>query len=201
MLCAISSGLLNSILDASKIEAGKMLIDEEEFNLMQLLEDVVDLFHPVAMKKDVDVVLDLFDGSILKHSIVKGDQGKLKQILSNLLSNAVKFTPEGHITVRSWAQELTLEDPSQSSNQKVQRDWLSRLFFWKKEESKDTTVTSTIQRNPNSMEFVFEVDDTGKGIPEEKRKSVFENYVQVKETAQGQGGTGLGLTIVQSLVK
>lgn len=41
----------------------------------------------------------------------------------------------------------------------------------------------------NYLEFVFEVDDTGKGIPKEKQISVFENYVQVKETALGEGGT------------
>jgi K+-sensing histidine kinase KdpD len=50
------------------------------------------------------------------------------------------------------------------------------------------------------MDFVFEVDDTGKGIPKENYKSVFENYVQVKETDPVQEGTGLGLGIVQSLV-
>ncbi|MCI01833.1 histidine kinase CKI1-like, partial [Trifolium medium] len=43
-------------------------------------------------------------------------------------------------------------------------------------------------------------DDTGKGIPKENHKSVFENYVQVKENSVGQVGTGLGLGIVQSLV-
>lgn len=43
----------------------------------------------------------------------------------------------------------------------------------------------------NYLEFVFEVDDTGKGIPKEKQISVFENYVQVKETALGEGGTKL----------
>lgn len=201
--CVFYSGLLNSILDASKIEAGKMLIEEEEFDVMQLLEDVVDMFHPVAMKKGVDVVLDLFDGSILKNSIVKGDRGKLKQILSNLLSNAVKFTPEGHITVRAWAWKPTLDNTTHTDDQiqKAQRKRLSWLFFWERDENKDAEAKSTPERKPNSMEFVFEVEDTGKGIPKEKRKSVFESYVQVKETAQGQGGTGLGLGIVQSLVK
>lgn len=45
------AALLNSILDMSKIEAGKMQLEEEEFDLAQLLEDVVDLYHPVAMRK------------------------------------------------------------------------------------------------------------------------------------------------------
>jgi signal transduction histidine kinase len=47
------------------------------------------------------------------------------------------------------------------------------------------------------VEFYFEVIDTGIGIPKEKRESVYENYVQVKE---GHGGTGFGLGIVQSFV-
>ncbi|XP_031400268.1 histidine kinase CKI1-like [Punica granatum] len=196
-------GLLNSILDKSKIEAGKMVLEEEEFDLAQLLEDVVDMFHPVAMKKNVDVVLDLFDGSMLKHSIVKGDRGKLKRILSNLLSNAVKFTPEGHITVRAWAQEPNSEDHTiHTTNQKAQKKRLSSWFFGKGEGwCKDDEGVNRLQRKPNSMEFVFEVNDTGKGIPKEKWNSVFENYVQVQETAQGEGGTGLGLGIVQSLVR
>ncbi|KAG6749800.1 hypothetical protein POTOM_046870 [Populus tomentosa] len=152
-------GLLNSILDTSKIEAGKMQLEEEEFDLAKLLEDAVDLYHPVGMKKGVDVVLDPYDGSILKHSRVKGDRGKLKQVLCNLLSNAVKFTFEGHVSVRAWTQKPSLENKIIASNQ------------------------------------------NGKGIPRENQKSVFENFVQVKETALGQGGTGLGLGIVQSLVR
>lgn len=47
------------------------------------------------------------------------------------------------------------------------------------------------------MEYIFEVDDTGKGIPKERREFIFENFVQVKETAIG---TGLGLGIIQYLV-
>ncbi|CAL0320873.1 unnamed protein product [Lupinus luteus] len=74
------TGLLNSILDTSKIEAGKMHLDEEEFDLSYLLEDVVDLYHPVAMKKGVDIVLDPCNGSLMKYSSVKGDRGKLKQV-------------------------------------------------------------------------------------------------------------------------
>ncbi|KAK9281199.1 hypothetical protein L1049_004094 [Liquidambar formosana] len=194
-------GLLNSILDTSKIEAGKMQLEEEEFNLAELLEDVVDLYHPVAMKKGVDVVLDPSDGSVMKFSHVKGDRGKLKQILCNLLSNAVKFTSEGHVSVRAWVKKPSFENSILASHR---NGWLNRLsgFFLKNNEAyNNLEAMNAVQQNPNAMEFVFEVDDTGKGIPKEKHKSVFENYVQVKETALGQGGTGLGLGIVQSLVR
>ncbi|CAH8306627.1 unnamed protein product [Eruca vesicaria subsp. sativa] len=189
--------LLNSVLDTSKIESGKMQLKEEEFNLAKLVEDVIDFFHPVAMKNGVDVVFDMHDGSVFKFSNVRGDSGKLKQILNNLVSNAVKFTVEGHISIRAWAQRT-----SSKSSVVLASDTEGGLskynIFYKK--NKDESSTSR-RDNGNMVEFVFEVDDTGKGIPMEMRKSVFENYVQVRETDQGQQGTGLGLGIVQSLVR
>ncbi|KAK1558503.1 hypothetical protein Q3G72_003079 [Acer saccharum] len=194
-------GLMNSILDTSKIDAGMMQLEEEEFNIGQLLEDVVDLYHPVAMKKEVDVVLDPFDGTLNKYySHVKGDRGKLKQVLCNLLSNAVKFTSEGHVTVRSWVQKPSLEKSTSiiASNRNGFLQRLSCFFYKNKKAHNDMGAVNAVKKNPNCMEFVFEVDDTGKGIPKEEQQSVFENYVQVKD---GQGGTGLGLGIVQSLVQ
>ncbi|XP_020884425.1 histidine kinase CKI1 [Arabidopsis lyrata subsp. lyrata] len=196
--------LLNSVLDMSKIESGKMQLVEEDFNLSKLLEDVTDFYHPVAMKKGVDVVLDSHDGSIFKFSNVRGDSGKLKQILNNLVSNAVKFTVDGHILIRAWAQRpgskssvILASDPQGVSK------FLKSMLCKNKDQSSnyEAEISNSIRNNANTMEFVFEVDDTGKGIPMEMRKSVFENYVQVRETAQGQQGTGLGLGIVQSLVR
>ncbi|KAL0371533.1 UNVERIFIED_CONTAM: Histidine kinase CKI1 [Sesamum angustifolium] len=186
-------GILNSILDTSKIEAGKMQLEEEEFDIEQLLEDVVDLYHPVGMKKGVDVILDPYDGSITKCSHVKGDRGKLKQILCNLLSNAVKFTSEGHVTIRAWARNPSIENEILASNQDNSMSCLCCLLFKIERAYNGSEVVNTIRRDPNHVEFVFEVNDTGKGIPKEKQKSIFENYVQVKETALGLEGTGLGL--------
>ncbi|XP_058778293.1 histidine kinase CKI1-like [Vicia villosa] len=195
-------GLLNSILDTSKIEAGKMQLEEEEFDLSYLVEDVVDLYYPMAMKKGVELVLDSCNGSVIRYSRVKGDRRKLKQVLCNLLSNAVKFTDEGHITVRAWAQKSTLQKSIIKRNQNSVMKPLSWMFFKKNDKDvDDIEAVSSIQQDTCLMDFVFEVDDTGKGIPKEKYKSVFENYVQVKENTVGQVGTGLGLGIVQSLVR
>ncbi|KAL8503960.1 hypothetical protein ACS0TY_022625 [Phlomoides rotata] len=195
------TSILNTILDTSKIESGKMQLEEEEFDVEELVEDVVDLYHPVGMRKGVDVILDPYDGSILKSSCVKGDRGRLKQVLSNLLSNAVKFTSNGHVTVRAKARKPSLESEVFDSNQKSSLA-CCLLFKIGRANGKVDVVNTMIQReDPNCMEFIFEVNDTGKGIPKEKQKSVFENYVQVKETALRQEGTGLGLGIVQSLVR
>ncbi|XP_073128557.1 histidine kinase CKI1-like [Henckelia pumila] len=195
-------GILNTILDTTKIDAGKMQLEEEEFDIDQLLEDVVDLFHPVGMKKGVDLILDPFDGSIMKYSRVRGDRVKLKQILCNLLSNAVKFTSEGHVVVRAWARQSSPETDILAYNKSyILVRCLSCLFFQVDRAYRESEVVKSIQLDPNCVEFVFEVNDTGKGIPKEQQKSVFENYVQLKETSFGTKGTGLGLGIVQSLVR
>ncbi|KAH6837407.1 hypothetical protein C2S53_010809 [Perilla frutescens var. hirtella] len=190
-------GILNCILDTSKMEAGKMQLEEEEFDV-ELLEDVVDLYHPAGMKKGVDVILDPCDGSVLIWSRARGDRSKLKQILSNLLSNAIKFTSEGHVTVRAWARKPSLKNEMLASTQNKSMSCLLCLLF---KIHRANNEAESVQRDPNSLDFTFEVNDTGKGIPKEKRQSVFENYIQVKETAFGQQGTGLGLGIVQSLVR
>ncbi|PRQ22457.1 putative histidine kinase [Rosa chinensis] len=100
-------GILNSILDKSKIEAGKMVLEDEEFDIFQLVEEVIDFFLPSGLKKGIDVVLDPYDCSLLKFAHVSGDRRRLKQILCNLLGNAVKFTSEGQVTVRAWVQKPT----------------------------------------------------------------------------------------------
>ncbi|KAK8497565.1 hypothetical protein V6N13_002968 [Hibiscus sabdariffa] len=194
-------GLLNSILDTSKIEAGMMNLEEQEFNLAELVEHVVDLYHPVGMIKGVDVVLDPCDGSIVKLIQVKGDRGKLMQILSNVLSNAVKFTAEGHVCLRAWVGKPDFETEILASSRHSFHNYLSCLVKDENKARGDMNALRAVGQNHDSVEIVFEVDDTGKGIPKEKQKSVFENYVQVKETAAGQVGTGLGLGIVQSLVR
>ncbi|EYU34841.1 hypothetical protein MIMGU_mgv1a018289mg [Erythranthe guttata] len=181
-------GILNSTLDTSKIEARKMQLDEEEFDLEKLMEDVVDLYHLVGTKKGVDVIWDPFDGSVTKFS----------RILSHLLSNALKFTSNGHVVVRVWAKKPSLESGINTSNRSNSMRCLLSLFKIQRAYSESE---ATRRETNNHVEFVFKVKDTGKGIPKEKQKSVFENYVQVKETALSQEGTGLGLGIVQSQVR
>ncbi|KAL2934845.1 Histidine kinase CKI1 [Bienertia sinuspersici] len=193
--------LVNSILDFSKIEAGKMQLEDKEFNLSQLLEDIADLYHPIAMKKMVEVILDPYDGSIFKYSHVRGDRGKIKQILGNLLSNAVKFTSQGHICIRCHAKKPSLENSIIASNRNNLLNRLSRFFHKNKSAYNDLEEMKRIQQDPSCLEFEFEVEDTGVGIPKDKRQSIFEDFVQVKENVVGQVGTGIGLGIVQSLVR
>ncbi|KAK9154088.1 hypothetical protein Sjap_001568 [Stephania japonica] len=194
-------GILNTVLDASKIEAGKMQLAEEEFDLAQAVEESVNLYYITGKEKGVDVVLDPTDGSILKYSRVRGDRGKLKQILNNLLHNAIKFTFEGHISVRVKAKKPSPENPILTSNNVGVWNFFWRLCNRNNVTYQDLNAIREEKKQQNLLEFIFEVDDMGKGIPKEKWKSVFEDFVQVNETALGKGGTGLGLGIVQSLVR
>jgi signal transduction histidine kinase len=83
--------LINDILDLAKIEAGKMQIRLEEFSIHDVGEGLVNMFRPLAEKKNIDL-RSQFDPAI---PLLRQDPIKLQQILSNLLSNALKFTPEG----------------------------------------------------------------------------------------------------------
>ncbi|KAK1316095.1 Histidine kinase CKI1 [Acorus calamus] len=189
------------LMDASKLEAGKTTLNEDEFNIAQVLEEVVDMFHVVGFQKGLEVILDPCDGSISKWSLVKGDCRRLKQIMWNLLNNAVKFTSEGHILVRARAKKPTLENhilSNASHNFRLfdRRSWMNKMFS---KGDSETGSTRAVKSDPDLVEFVIEVDDTGSGIPKEKKKSVFENFVQIKKSGyDGPEGTGLGLGLVQS---
>ncbi|KAF4383568.1 hypothetical protein F8388_014068, partial [Cannabis sativa] len=209
-------GILNTILDTSKIEAGMMRLEEEEFEMAPLLEEVADLYHPVGASREIDMILDPCDASVIKFSHVKGDRIKLKQILCNLLSNAVKCTPNhGQVVLRAWARKPCFTNSSINDtppNEGVIKKLFPCLSQKKKahENDHDRDVVAAdaadddqsmnmVKNDPHVMDFVFEVDDTGKGIPKEKRKALFQNYVQDKDTTVIKGGTGLGLGIVKSL--
>jgi two-component system, NarL family, sensor histidine kinase BarA len=95
--------LINDILDLAKIEAGKMQIRPEEFSIRDVCEGLLNMFRPMAEKKNIELRDQIAADIPLLHQ----DAGKLQQILSNLLSNAIKFTPEGgRVTLRAEAEGL-----------------------------------------------------------------------------------------------
>jgi len=88
--------LINEVLDLSKIEAGKMDLHIEEFNLAHTIEEIVSAVKPMTTAKRIGITVTVAAGL----QTVKLDLGRFKQILSNLLTNAVKFTnDDGHINI------------------------------------------------------------------------------------------------------
>ena len=82
--------MINDILDLSKIEAGKMALQLETFSIVEAVEEVNAIITALAVKKDLDLILNYN-----QNGMIEADRVKFKQIFYNLLSNAVKFTPEG----------------------------------------------------------------------------------------------------------
>lgn len=91
-------GILNSILDYSKIESDKVTLDKQVFDPADLMAGVVVLMRPSAEEKGLKLELTL-DPTLSGHHT--GDAGKLRQIVFNLVSNAIKFTETGEITVKA----------------------------------------------------------------------------------------------------
>jgi signal transduction histidine kinase len=90
-------GIINDILDFSKIEAGKLRIEPEAFELRPLVEETLALLATHAHEKRIELVCD-FDGTLTGG--VRGDAGRIRQVLTNLVGNAVKFTETGEVVVR-----------------------------------------------------------------------------------------------------
>ena len=86
--------LINDILDISKIEAGKIEMHETAFDLHVFVDDIRDMFSLKAKKKGLNLDVEVLEGL---PQYVKGDLGKLRQVIINLVGNAVKFTSEGGV--------------------------------------------------------------------------------------------------------
>jgi len=88
-------GLIDEILDLSKIEAGKMKLELADVPLNEVATDMKSLFNPIAKSKSLELLIEV-DGGV---PLVRTDKMRLEQILKNLLSNAIKFTPKGSVTL------------------------------------------------------------------------------------------------------
>ncbi|MBM7067107.1 ATP-binding protein [Actibacterium sp. 188UL27-1] len=90
-------GIINDVLDFSKLEAEKMELRTEFFDLEHLIHQVALLLDPTVQDKGLELVVDY---DIFLPSRVEGDPGRLRQVLTNLVGNAVKFTQTGHVIIR-----------------------------------------------------------------------------------------------------
>jgi len=163
--------LINDVLDLSKIEAGRLTLDESCFDLPNLMQTLWEMFRLRAETKGLDLILVL--GEV--PSLIRTDQNKLRQIIINLLNNAVKFTESGTITLR-----IQIDPKSQAL---VREDRSSRAAI------------------SSSLILQVEVEDTGVGIASNELEMIFEAFSQASAGRYSTEGTGLGLTISQKFVQ
>lgn len=97
--------ILNDLLDLSKIEAGKLTLEDVDFNLLEVIDGPVELLGKGAFAKNVELICDVAPEIPL---VLRGDPGRLRQVLFNLLSNAIKFTPSGEVLLRVAPEQQDL---------------------------------------------------------------------------------------------
>jgi two-component system sensor histidine kinase/response regulator len=129
-LTAANSGealldVINDILDFSKIEAGKLELDHHDFDLREAIEDTCEMLAPQAHGKNIELMAWI-DEDV--PTMVNGDRGRLRQVLTNLLSNAVKFTEAGEVAVRVKRERGHIRFDVTDTGIGVSRAAIGRLF-------------------------------------------------------------------------
>ncbi|MCL2002544.1 MAG: ATP-binding protein [Oscillospiraceae bacterium] len=139
-------GIINDILDMSKIESGKMEINPIEYDVPSLINDAVQLNIVRIGSKPIEFLLDINEN--LPSRLI-GDELRLKQILSNLLSNAIKYTEEGYVklSISHSAQDgdivlrFIVEDTGQGMTPKDQKRLFSEYSRFNAEANRDVEGT------------------------------------------------------------
>jgi signal transduction histidine kinase len=168
-------GLINTVLDIAKIEAGRLDVQTAVFDAAGVVEQSAATIQPL-LKSGVRLVTEIQPGLPLAYS----DQDKVRQILLNLLSNAAKFTHAGQIRISVKVEEerLTTEKDITSSLQ------------------------PSAPAPARGFSLHISVSDTGIGISAEALDRIFEEFQQADtSTTRQYGGTGLGLSISRKLAQ
>lgn len=171
--------IINDILDYSKLEAGEMRLQYEEFNLKKKLKEMSKLFASQISNKPISFEVNCAPEVPTK---IIGDLHKIQQILTNLIGNAIKFTEAGKIQVNvTKVAGLSGE---------IYQNHLTEFSI-----PPDRIMS-------NHCQLRFEVCDTGIGIKPEDQENIFKSFFQADSSSTRRyAGTGLGLAICQQLVQ
>lgn len=167
------SGIINDLLDLSKIEAGKMEYKFNNMNIHSVIEYVKTSLSGLAKEKGLNLISEETENL----PDIYADSGRLEQVLTNLVSNAIKFTPAGkNITIRS-----NIADASQLTCADCFTEDLKKL---------------------NGEYIVVCVEDEGIGIAKENLHRAFDKFAQIENSLLRKvGGSGLGLPIAKQLLE
>jgi PAS domain S-box-containing protein len=171
------AGIMSDILDVSKIEAGKITLEDVAFDLREMLAAVHHAYQPLADVKGL--ALRLIVDAALPHS-VRGDPVRVRQILSNFITNALKFTDHGEVRIEA----TVIAGPAS-------------------DDTADIAAAAPAHDAPRPVAGVrLAVADTGPGIAAEDRERLFVPFAQGdSSTTRRFGGTGLGLSICRELAR
>ncbi|HYF90386.1 ATP-binding protein [Azospirillum sp.] len=163
--------ILNDVLDFSKIEAGQLMLEEIDFSLPRLVDDVVQLFLVRAAAKGLTLSASIADDTP-RH--IRGDPTRLRQVLFNLVSNAIKFTERGAIEIAVWSPDPPAAPVDESGTVPVSLPVTLRF------EVQDSGIGMTAEQRGRLFDAFVQADAS---------------------TSRKYGGTGLGLAICKRLVE
>jgi signal transduction histidine kinase len=198
-------GLINDILDLSKIEAGRMDLDPETFSVSDLIRDVQAIVQPLVEKNGNTLDVSCPDDIGEMHA----DLTKVRQTLFNLLSNAAKFTEHGTIALRVARDDGRVPGeagrvPGEAGGAGVPimptiaplRGTTAARPYDAADGVPDHGRGESPIRPPGGAGITFAVSDTGIGMTEEQLSRLFEAFSQAEASTRSKyGGTGLGLAI------
>ena len=168
-------GLIDEVLEMSKIEAGQLTVDLAPINLHRLLNAIDHLFQMKARNKNLGLMLEV-DPEVPQS--IRTDERKLRQVLINLVGNAIKFTQSGQVMIQVGVKYHDVPLPS---------------------DRVDDTSANSIKSDWCVLQF--EVADTGLGIKSEELDTIFTPFTQSETGKQARQGTGLGLPISRRFVE
>ena len=186
-------GLVNQLLDISKLESGNMKLQVGPYNIIPLLKALLQSFCSYAERKRINLKFN----STVDEITVYVDKEKIEKIITNILSNSFKFTPEGgeiEVAVKSNSHSLQAEGVfrSKTNKSKSVKNVLSPLEG--RGVGKDKLTINDFAE--------ITIRDTGIGIPKEKIPKIFDRFYQVDgSNAREQVGTGIGLSLTKELVE
>ena len=191
--------MINDVLDASKIESGRLMIEAYPVQLNETVERSLEMLAPKATRKGLELAYSIAPGT---PAVIMSDPVRLQQVLLNLLSNAVKFTEAGEISVQVEASVVLL-NRSLFSLRRLNWRWRG---WGRSQGGRSQPKNRPIKRSPapstqtDLYEIRFAVRDTGIGIPPKRVSQLFRPFSQVSaDTTRKYGGTGLGLSISKKL--
>ena len=170
--------LINDILDLSKIEAGKMTLFLEEFDVTKMVNEVAATVQPLVSKNSNRLVVEC----AADIGLMRADVTKVRQTLFNLLSNASKFTERGTVTLRVGREVIS--------------DQLSVISYQNPGIGDGAPSETPPLITDHCPLITFSVTDTGIGMTPEQMSRLFQAFEQADaSTTKKFGGTGLGLAI------
>lgn len=186
--------IVNDVLDLSKIEAGKLEMEQVTFNLNEVVQNVQHVMSCDLAAKQLRFSVSLPPQVPL---CLIGDPMRLQQILINLCNNAIKFTETGIVRLSIAVDEKTAGDDKNTGDKNTG------------DHKTEKTINDTAARDSfcnalegDTVQLIFCVEDTGIGMTQQQLGMLFQAFMQADiSTTRKYGGSGLGLSICKRLVE